>query len=105
MLRSEAWLFFSTNFSKGTLAREVSRAQKAVRFRRDQSFQMEPPEWEGENDLRASKADRRKKKKGSSDALRTKDKGIMSAAEKLEEEVLAHAEIAKKGGGIWGNID
>ena len=46
-----------------------------------------------------------KEKKGSSDALRTKDKEIMSAAEKLEEEVLAHAEIAKKGGGIWGNID
>ena len=46
-----------------------------------------------------------KEKKGSSDALRTKDKEIMSAAEKLEEEVLAHAEIVKKGGGIWGNID
>ena len=43
MLRSEAWLFSSTNFSKGTLAREVSRTQKAGRFRRDQSFQMEPP--------------------------------------------------------------
>ena len=41
----------------------------------------------------------------SSDTLRTKDKEIMAAAEKLEEEVLAHAEIAKKGGGIWGNID
>ena len=41
-------------------------------------------------------ADRRKEKKGSSDALRTKDKEIMSAAEKLEEEVLAHAEIAKR---------
>ena len=46
-----------------------------------------------------------KEKKGSSDALRTKDKEIISAAEKLEKEVLAHAEIAKKGGGIWGNID
>ena len=46
-----------------------------------------------------------KEKKGSSDALRTKDKEIMGSAEKLEEEVLAHAEIAKKGGGIWGNID
>ena len=36
-----------------------------------------------------------KEKEGSSDALRTKDKEIMAAAEKLEEEVLAHAEIAK----------
>ena len=34
-----------------------------------------------------------------------KIKKIMAAAENLEEEVLAHAEIAKKGGGIWGNID
>ena len=41
-----------------------------------------------------------KEKKGSSDSLRTKDKEIMAAAEKLEKEVLAHAEIAKKGGGI-----
>ena len=32
-----------------------------------------------------------KKKEGSSDALRAKDKEIMAAAEKLEEEVLAHA--------------
>ena len=46
-----------------------------------------------------------KEKEGSSDALRAKDKEIIAAAEKLEEEVLAHAEIAKKGGGIWGNID
>ena len=35
------------------------------------------------------------KKEGSSDALRAKDKEIMGYAEKLEEEVLAHAEIAK----------
>ena len=35
-----------------------------------------------------------KEKEGSSDALRAKDKEIMAAAEKLEEEVLAHAEIA-----------
>ena len=28
--------------------------------------------------------------------MRAKDKEIMAAAEKLEEEVLAHAEIAKK---------
>ena len=33
-------------------------------------------------------------KEGSSDALRAKDKEIMAATEKLEEEVLAHAEIA-----------
>ena len=31
---------------------------------------------------------------GSSDALRAKDKEIMSAAENIEKEVLAHAEIA-----------
>ena len=31
-----------------------------------------------------------------SDALRAKDKDIMAAAEKLEEEVLDHAEIAKR---------
>ena len=37
-----------------------------------------------------------KEKGGSSDTLRSKDKEIMAAAEKLEEEVLAHAEIAKK---------
>ena len=37
-----------------------------------------------------------KEKEGSSDVLRAKDKEIMSAAEKLEEEVLAHAEIAKR---------
>ena len=35
-----------------------------------------------------------KEKDGSSDALRAKDKEIMAATEKLEEEVLAHAEIA-----------
>ena len=35
-----------------------------------------------------------KEKEGSSDALRAKDKEVMAAAEKLEEEVLAHAEIA-----------
>ena len=35
-----------------------------------------------------------KEKEGSSDALRAKDKEIMVATEKLEEEVLAHAEIA-----------
>ena len=35
-----------------------------------------------------------KEKEGGSDALRAKDKEIMAAAEKLEEEVLAHAEIA-----------
>ena len=36
-----------------------------------------------------------KEKEVSSDALRAKDKEIMAAAEKLEEEVLAHAEIVK----------
>ena len=35
-----------------------------------------------------------KEKEGSSDALRAKDKEIMAAAEKLGEEVLAHADIA-----------
>ena len=35
-----------------------------------------------------------KEKEGSSDALRAKDKEIMAATEKLEEEVLAHTEIA-----------
>ena len=35
-----------------------------------------------------------KEKYGSSDALRAKDKEIMAAAEKLEEEVLSHADIA-----------
>ena len=35
-----------------------------------------------------------KEKEGSSDALRAKDKEIMAAAEKLEEEVLAHVEIS-----------
>ena len=35
-----------------------------------------------------------KEKEGSSDALRDKYKEIMVSAEKLEEEVLAHAEIA-----------
>ena len=34
-----------------------------------------------------------KENKGSSDALRAKDKEIISASENLEEEVLAHAEI------------
>ena len=37
-----------------------------------------------------------KEKEGSSDALRAKDKEIMAATEKLEEEVLAHAEMAKR---------
>ena len=37
-----------------------------------------------------------KEKEGSSDALRAKDKEIMAAAENLEEEVLAHADIAKR---------
>ena len=37
-----------------------------------------------------------KEKEGSSDALRAKDEDIMAAAEKLEEKVLAHAEIAKR---------
>ena len=36
-----------------------------------------------------------KEKEGSSDALRAKDKEIVAATEKLEEEVLAHAEIGK----------
>ena len=35
-----------------------------------------------------------KEKEGSSDSLRDKDKEIVKASEKLEEEVLAHAEIA-----------
>ena len=35
-----------------------------------------------------------KEKESSSDTLRAKDKEIMAAAENLEEEVLAHAEIA-----------
>ena len=34
-----------------------------------------------------------KGKEGSSDALHAKDKEIMAAAEKLEEEVLAHADM------------
>ena len=46
-----------------------------------------------------------KEKESSTDGPSSKDKEIMSAAGKLEEKVLAHAEIAKKGGGIWGNID
>ena len=37
-----------------------------------------------------------KEKEGSSDALHAKDKEIMAAAENLEEEVLAHAEMAKR---------
>ena len=37
-----------------------------------------------------------KEKEGNSDALRAKDKEIMAAAEKLEDEVLAHADIAKR---------
>ena len=36
-----------------------------------------------------------KEKEGSSDALHAKDNEIMGSAEKLEEEVLAHAEISK----------
>ena len=35
-----------------------------------------------------------KEKEGSSDVLHAKDKEIMAATENLEEEVLAHAEIA-----------
>ena len=35
-----------------------------------------------------------KEREGSSDALRAKDKEIIEATENLEEEVLAHAEIA-----------
>ena len=37
-----------------------------------------------------------KEKEGSSDALHAKDKEIIAAAEKLEEEVLAHAEMEKR---------
>ena len=37
-----------------------------------------------------------KEKEGSSDALHAKDKEIMVSAENLEEEVLAHAEMAKR---------
>ena len=37
-----------------------------------------------------------KEKEGSSDALRAKDKEIMGSAENIEEEVLAHAEMAKR---------
>ena len=37
-----------------------------------------------------------KEKEGSSDALRAKDKEIMLDAENIEEEVLAHTEIAKR---------
>ena len=37
-----------------------------------------------------------KEKEGSSDALRAKDKEIIAATENLEEEVLAHSEIAIK---------
>ena len=37
-----------------------------------------------------------KEKEGSSDALCAKDKEIMAAAKKIEEEVLAHAEIEKR---------
>ena len=36
-----------------------------------------------------------KEKEGSSDELRAKDNELMAAAEKLEEEVLSHAEITK----------
>ena len=46
-----------------------------------------------------------KEKEGSNDALRAKDMEIMAAAEKLEEEVLAHAEIAKRLEEFWGAID
>ena len=37
-----------------------------------------------------------KEKESSSDALRDKDKEIMRSAENLEEEVLAHADMAKR---------
>ena len=37
-----------------------------------------------------------KENEGSSDALRAKNKEIMDAAEQLEEEVLAHAEVSKR---------
>ena len=37
-----------------------------------------------------------REKEGISDVLRAKDNEIMAATEKLEEEVLAHAEIAKR---------
>ena len=37
----------------------------------------------------------KKEKEGSSDSLLAKDKEIMGSAEKLEEELLAHAEMAK----------
>ena len=37
-----------------------------------------------------------KEQEGSSDAFRAKDKEIMAAAEKLEEEVLAHTENVKR---------
>ena len=37
-----------------------------------------------------------KEKEGSSDSLHAKDKEIMGSEEKLEEEVLAHAEMAKR---------
>ena len=40
-----------------------------------------------------SKLIEEKEKEGSSDVLRAKDKEIMAASEKLEDEVLAHAEI------------
>ena len=45
-----------------------------------------------------------KEKEGSSDALRAKDKEIMVAAENIEEEVLAHEEIAirlEESGVLW----
>ena len=37
-----------------------------------------------------------KEKEGSSDALHAKDKEIMGSTERLEEEVLDHAEMAKR---------
>ena len=37
-----------------------------------------------------------KEKEGSSDALRAKHKEIMGSAEKLEEELLAHADMVKR---------
>ena len=37
-----------------------------------------------------------KEKEVSSDALHAKDKEIMGSAEKLDEKVLAHAEMAKR---------
>ena len=41
-----------------------------------------------------------KEKEGRSDALHAKDKEIMGSVEKLDEEVLAHADMAKG----WRNL-